>query len=141
MARRSQQPKRLLLVEDQETVRKVLRAILEEEDYEVLDAEHPREALALWAKHGSTLDLVVTDFVLPEMDGPELVERIRNLRPGIPVVYISGYLSEDVSERRFFQPGAAFLQKPFRAEALVRTVRELLSAQAPDSRKFGGTSR
>lgn len=130
MTNGSQPPTRVLLVEDQENVRNVLRAILEGAGFEVLAAERPTDALALCAKPEATVDLVVADFVLPEMDGPELVEQIRNLRPGIPALYISGYLREDVPERRFSQPGAAFLQKPFRAEAFLRAVRDLLGARA-----------
>lgn len=119
-------PKSVLLVEDHDTVRNVLRAILEEAGYEVLAAARPTEALALCPKRAGALDLVVADFVLPDMDGPELVEQIRNVHPRIPALYISGYLSDDLPEGRFSEPGATFMQKPFRAEAFLHAVRELL---------------
>ena len=127
MSKRALPPKRVLLVEDHDSVRNVLRAILEEAGYEVLAAARPTEALALCANRGSSLDLVVADFVLPDMDGPELLEQIRKVHPGIPALYISGYLKDDVRERRFSEPGAAFMQKPFHAEAFLRTVRDLLT--------------
>jgi two-component system cell cycle sensor histidine kinase/response regulator CckA len=121
---RSLPPKSVLLVEDHDSVRNVLRTILEEAGYEVLAAARPREALALCANRGSSLDLVVVDFVLPDMDGAELIEQIRNVHPAIPALYISGYLKDDVPERRFSEPGAALMQKPFRAEAFLHTVRD-----------------
>lgn len=127
MRKRSLPPKSVLLVEDHDSVRNVLRAILEEAGYEVLAAARPTEALALCANRGSSLDLVVADFVLPDMDGPELIEQIRNVHPAIPALYISAYLKDDVPERRFSEPGAAFMQKPFRAEAFLHTVRDLLT--------------
>jgi two-component system cell cycle sensor histidine kinase/response regulator CckA len=61
------------------------------------------------------------------MDGPELLEQIRNVHPAIPALYISGYLKDEVPERRFDEPGAAFMQKPFHAEAFRHTVRDLLT--------------
>jgi CheY-like chemotaxis protein len=126
VGKRSLPPKSVLLVEDHDSVRNVLRTILEEAGYEVLAAARPTEALALCANRGSSLDLVVADFVLPDMDGPQLIEQIRDLHPAIPVLYISGYLKDDVPERRFAEPGAAFLQKPFPPDAFLHTVRDLL---------------
>ena len=108
-------------------MRNVLRAILEEAGYEVLPVARPTEALALCANRGSSLVLVVADVVLPDMDGPQLIEQIRNVHPAIPALYISGYLKDDVPERRFSEPGATFMQKPFRAEAFLNTVRDLIT--------------
>jgi CheY-like chemotaxis protein len=127
VGKRSLPRKSVLLVEDHDSVRNVLRAILEEAGYEVLAAARPPEALALCANRDSSLDLVIADFVLPDMDGPELIEQIRNIHTAIPALYISGYLKDDVPERRFSEPGAAFMQKPFHAEAFLHTVRDLLA--------------
>jgi two-component system cell cycle sensor histidine kinase/response regulator CckA len=72
--------------------------------------------------------LVISDVVMPEMGGRELGRRLASLRPSLPVLYISGYTGEDVTQRGLLEPGAPFQQKPFAPEELARKVREMLDA-------------
>lgn len=122
----------ILLVEDDPSVRTLLRRMLEHGGYAVVEAGNPSEALQISGDRSQSLAAVVTDFVIPEMDGAELVERIRLQQPGLPVLYISGYMKSNVPERRFSEPGAAFLQKPFSGDALLAALTKLL-APDPDS--------
>ena len=74
----------------------------------------------------SLIDLVVTDVVMPNLSGRELGERLAELRPGLPVLFISGYTDDDVIRRGLLTPGSPFLQKPFEPDALARKVRQVL---------------
>jgi CheY-like chemotaxis protein len=121
----------ILLVEDDRTVRRAARRILERSGYRVHEARDGAEALDLVSAnaHGEALhvDLVLTDIVMPEMSGPELVDRLRALRPGVPVLLMSGYTDDAVLRQQLEQPGVAFVQKPFTPEELTRKVREALA--------------
>jgi CheY-like chemotaxis protein len=117
-----------LLVEDEEAVRTVACRVLTTRGYVVHKAANGEEALALARKLDGTLDLVLTDVVMPDMGGVELVERLLELRPGLRVVYMSGYAHGDK-----LGPGSqgvehSFLQKPFSTESLTLKVREVLDA-------------
>jgi CheY-like chemotaxis protein len=118
----------LLLVEDEEAVRELLRDILEKIGYRVLEARHGEEAMDLCERYEGKIDLLVTDVVMPRMGGTELYERLAALRPGIRVLYVSGYAEEREGPRRPDAPEPGFLLKPFTPELLLRKVRELLAA-------------
>jgi signal transduction histidine kinase/ActR/RegA family two-component response regulator len=123
----------ILLAEDQEQVRTVARAILERHGYQVLEARDGSEALGLGEGHPATIDLLVTDVVMPGMTGRELAERLRPLRPGMRVLYVSGYTEETILHQRVVAPGVAFLQKPLVPRTLLAKIREVLDAGAHQS--------
>jgi two-component system cell cycle sensor histidine kinase/response regulator CckA len=116
----------VLLVEDEEMVRRLAYRVLERCGYAVLEAREADEALLLGKEHAGTIDLLVTDVVMPGMGGHDLVERIVALRPEIKVLYVSGYTDDTVAHHGVLDPGVAFLQKPFTPLVLAHKVREVL---------------
>ncbi len=116
----------VLLVEDEPGVRKLVRGILEQYGYIVLEAGSGRQALELEAGHESRIDLLLTDVVLPEMSGRDVADALATSRPGIKVLYLSGYTDHVVIDRGVLAAGASFLQKPFTPEVLARKIREVL---------------
>jgi nitrogen-specific signal transduction histidine kinase/ActR/RegA family two-component response regulator len=116
----------VLLAEDEKVVRKFVRSILEKNGYTVLEAHHGSEALRVALQHPGSINLLLTDMVMPLMGGKLLAEKMINLRPGIKVLYMSGYSENAVIHHGILELGTAFLEKPFTVEALERKVRELL---------------
>jgi PAS domain S-box-containing protein len=117
---------RILLVEDEEAVRRMAARALSSRGYTVLEAANGSEALDLVGHESSEIDLVVTDVIMPGVGGRELGERLTELRPGLPVLFISGYTDDDVVRRGLLSPGSPFLQKPFEPDALARKVRQVI---------------
>jgi nitrogen-specific signal transduction histidine kinase/CheY-like chemotaxis protein len=118
----------ILLVEDEEPVRRLLAYILRHRGYKVLDAAGGEEALALFAQHGDSIHLLLTDMVMPKMSGRELCERLHALRPGLKVVFMSGYTDDVLVRTGAMSPGMSFLQKPLRPDTLAATVRAALDS-------------
>ncbi len=116
----------LLVVEDEDTVRALTLRVLADAGYAVVAARHGAEALELVRQ--MPIDLVVSDVVMPGMGGAELAERLAAERPGLPLVFMSGYTGEEVARRGLASAEERFLQKPFAAESLLHKVRELLDA-------------
>jgi PAS domain S-box-containing protein len=116
----------ILLVEDEDAVRMLVGTMLRHAGYTVLDASRGSVALRLAGEHAGPIHLLITDVVMPEMDGRELVERLARLRPGIRVLYLSGYTDDAVVRHGVLQAEVAFLQKPFTMAALTIKVREVL---------------
>jgi two-component system cell cycle sensor histidine kinase/response regulator CckA len=123
----------VLLAEDEDSVRRLARRILEEVGYTVLEAREATEALTISESWDGPIDLLLTDVVMPELNGRELAERLSVLRPGIQILYISGYTDHEVLDG-IVGPGSNFLQKPFTPEALANKVREALGAHEPGPR-------
>jgi signal transduction histidine kinase len=123
----------LLLVEDDEAVRALLRTVLQRHGYRVLDAPDGRAALLLSETVHGRLDLVLTDVVMPHMSGREFAARLEVLRPGVKVLYMSGYTDGAIARHGVLEPGIAFIQKPVAPGVLLEKVRELLAA--PDARQ------
>ena len=122
----------ILIVEDDETVRTVMLRTLREGGYSVLEAVNGSHASEILSDHALTVDLVVTDLVMPEMGGADLRSALRLTRPGTPVLSISAYPFEDLRRRGLLEPGDPFLQKPYTRDALIRIVQSLTSgADAP----------
>jgi two-component system, cell cycle sensor histidine kinase and response regulator CckA len=117
----------ILLAEDATAVRVAARQILERFGYTVLEAANGTDALST-AQNGVAIDLLLTDVVMPEMSGRELVERIAKLRPNTKVLFMSGYTDDAIVRHGVLRPGTAYLQKPFSPDTLARKVREVLDS-------------
>jgi signal transduction histidine kinase/CheY-like chemotaxis protein len=120
----------VLVVEDEDGVRELVRQVLADQGYAVLTARHGRDALLLAERHERPIHLLVTDVVMPEMGGRELVDRLTALRPELRVLYISGY-SDDEILLRGVPAGTRYLHKPFVAEGLMERVREAMEGVEP----------
>ncbi|MBZ5534349.1 MAG: PAS domain S-box protein [Acidobacteriia bacterium] len=116
----------VLLVEDEQAIRGLMQAMLRMKGYTVLEAADGQEALGLFKGNEDRIDLVITDVVMPRMSGRELATRIAADRPKTKVLFVSGYSEEAVLYQGIFEPGTAFLQKPFTPDSLARKVREVL---------------
>jgi CheY-like chemotaxis protein len=117
---------RILVVEDSDTIRSLVREILSQSGYSVLCAEGPEEALEACERFGHSIRLLVTDVVMPCMTGIELADRLAQKFPSMKVIYISGYTGDTVIDEGELASRGAFLQKPFSPVALVDTVSSLL---------------
>jgi nitrogen-specific signal transduction histidine kinase/ActR/RegA family two-component response regulator len=120
----------ILLVEDEARVRKLIVDVLTARGYRVLEATRGEEAIRLCRVHEGAIDLSVVDVVMPEMSGPDLIRQLTPLKPQMRVLYISGYTDEAIVHHGILRSGAAFLQKPFLPEALLRKVREVLDSRS-----------
>ncbi len=127
----SQGTETILLVEDEPVVRQVIGKILEMNGYQVLRAEHGRKALQIMARRPGPVHLLLTDVVMPDMGGRELVEKLAPGHPDLKVLYMSGYSEDAVVQHGVSGPGLAFVQKPFKNEELLVKVRQLLDTPLP----------
>jgi signal transduction histidine kinase len=118
----------ILLVEDEDHLRAVVARRLQAAGYTVLVAANGPEALQLAEAHRGSLELVVSDVVMPRMSGREMAERLTALRPGFKLLYMSGYVDDAIVRHGVLEPGVNFLGKPFSADALTRKVREVLDS-------------
>ena len=120
----------VLLVEDDDELRRLTSEILQASGYTVLEAGDPLEALTLCDRRdGKPIDLLLTDMVMPAMRGPELAATLSETRPGLTVLFMSGYADESVTSPQAGGPGRAFLEKPFTPHDLTRAVREALASR------------
>jgi two-component system cell cycle sensor histidine kinase/response regulator CckA len=119
----------ILLAEDEDTVRRLARDVLEMYGYRVLEAPNGGAAFLICERHKEPIHLLVTDVIMPEMSGPELTDRLIRLRPEMKVLYMSGYTDNAIVHRGVLDEGTNFIQKPFTPNALARRVREVLDRQ------------
>ncbi|MFH2202850.1 MAG: response regulator, partial [Elusimicrobiota bacterium] len=118
----------ILLVEDDARVRRTARRALEAAGYTVIEADCGAAALRLLERDKPEFDLLVTDVIMPEMDGPQLVDEIARRRPGVPTLYMSGYTGEMLIMRGILEEDEAFLAKPFTPDDLAHKVAAVLAA-------------
>ncbi|MDT8368658.1 MAG: PAS domain S-box protein [Longimicrobiales bacterium] len=116
----------VLLVEDEPAILRTATRILDQLGYTVLPASSPSEAMQIEREYRSDLHLLVTDVVMPEMDGRALLRTIRERRPGLPCLFMSGYTANVIEQRGSFEPGTRFVQKPFAIRELAAAVRAAL---------------
>jgi len=116
----------LLLVEDDEPLRTLAREILLIQGYTVLDATSPSEALRLADAHPGPIHLLLTDVVMPQMNGRQVADHLLAARPALKVLFMSGYTDAAIVEHGVLEAGTHFLQKPFTPDGLSRKVREVL---------------
>ncbi|HOK47989.1 MAG TPA: response regulator, partial [Bryobacteraceae bacterium] len=129
----------ILLVDDDHAIRKMLAGALSRR-YRVLQASDGLKALELFMREPDAVDLVVSDIRMPTLDGIELVERLRSVRPKLNTLFISGFFEQDERARRMVQPGAAFLAKPFGVRAFMAKDEEMVGgAERADSGNGQGT--
>jgi CheY-like chemotaxis protein len=116
----------VLLVEDEDSVRQLVRETLESRGYRVLEAANGNAGLALAASHPDPIHLVITDVIMPGLSGHELVQQLLPTRPAIKVLYLSGYAQDAFPSTAAAESQKTFLQKPFTLQSLARKVREIL---------------
>jgi CheY-like chemotaxis protein len=119
--------KTILVVDDDQIIRRLIRIYLERVGYVVLDAEHGEEALQLFKQHQGEITLLLSDVLMPKMDGLQLADAVLKLHPELPVLFISGN-SPNCSR------GFGCLAKPFTAQALLARIAEMLEASQPGQR-------
>ncbi len=120
----------VLVAEDEDAVRQIIEKALQARGYTVMVARGGTEALAIAGRHAGQIDLLVTDVVMPDMNGRALSERLTHVRPTIKTLYLSGYTDDAILHHGVLEEGVAFLQKPFSLGALARKVREVIEARA-----------
>jgi CheY-like chemotaxis protein len=121
----------VLVLEDETALRSLIRQLLVGRGYTVLDTGDPSEAIRICAQRGTTIDLLITDVIMPGMSGPQVVEHVIKLCPEMRILYISGYTAKALAQLGTGpacpgQPGISFFAKPFTPEALAEKVREML---------------
>ena len=121
----------ILVCEDEERIRKLVMIMLAKQGYRVLEADTPAAAIVYAREHFSAIDLLLTDIVMPNMNGVELAKAVREARPGVKLLYMSGYSDNRASDAWVLDPDTPFLHKPFTASTLARKVREALGT--PDA--------
>ncbi len=122
----------ILLAEDEHMVRKLAREVLEMCGYKVLEAANGGAALLICERHQESIDLLITDVIMPEMGGRELATRLSQLRPEMKVLYMSGYTDNAIVHQGVLDEGANFIQKPFSPQTLASKVREVLGETKRD---------
>jgi two-component system cell cycle sensor histidine kinase/response regulator CckA len=120
----------ILLVEDEEAVRLFSARVLRNKGYDVLEASSGESALEVLKDHLESVDLLVTDVVMPRLDGPSLVRRVRRDRPDLKVIFISGYTEDAFRKRLGEDAGIEFLPKPFSLKQLAAKVKEVLDEES-----------
>jgi CheY-like chemotaxis protein len=128
----------ILLVEDEDALRKLARTCLEDAGYKVIEATGAAEARKIAVKNPVKIDLLVTDVVMPGGSGPELASLLKHLNPELKVLFMSGYTGDLLAQHGVLNPGTLLLEKPFTIDTLMSSVREALGI--PQKNKAAGAS-
>ena len=123
-------PGTIVVVDDEPHIRSLVKSALERQGYRVLAAQDGQEALGICERLGSTIDLLLTDIVMPVMDGIQLSERVSSILPNLRVLYMSGQCEIDVVQHHIQEKGFGFVRKPFALDVLAQRVRKLIEAPA-----------
>jgi two-component system, cell cycle sensor histidine kinase and response regulator CckA len=118
----------VLVVDDEPTIRRFARRVLTEHEFEVLEADNGAEALEVIHNSGDRLDVVVSDIVMPKLNGVQLLQRLSITHPELPIILMSGYAGPELAQRGIQAP-CSVLAKPFRPEQLVAEVRRCIRSQ------------
>lgn len=119
----------ILLVEDDEVVRKLVSEVLDNEGYRLLEAANGVAALSICARYEERIHLLLTDVIMPEMSGRDLADRLVPQHPEMKVLFMSGYTDDVIADHRVLDAGTAFIQKPFAPDVLARKVRDVLDGR------------
>jgi CheY-like chemotaxis protein len=125
----------VLLVEDEPSVKEMSKAILEQLGYRVFSASTPAEAIQLAEEHGGAFDLLITDVVMPGMNGRELEKHLHSHYPDLKVLFMSGYTADVIAHRGVLDDGVQFIQKPFSLKGLGTKIREIIENEKGTERK------
>ena len=131
----------VLLVEDESSLRKLTRNVLQEAGYTVLEAGDGFQGLEIAKRHKGEIDLLLTDVIMPGMSGRALADILRDTRPKTRVLYMSGYTDGEIAKQGVVNPGTVILHKPFTQEELGRRVEEALSAEAQEGERPAETAQ
>jgi two-component system cell cycle sensor histidine kinase/response regulator CckA len=121
----------IFVVEDDEGLRRLALRALARRGYQLLEAGNPREAVQTASQYPGPIHLLLSDVVMPESEGEPLIDRLTAVRPGLRVLYMSGYTDDAIVHQGILKEGTPFLQKPFTPQALARKVRDVLDAPSP----------
>ena len=131
----------ILVAEDEDGLRDLITRMLAGAGYRVLAASNGREALAMAERHDDVIHALLTDVVMPAMSGGEVARELRQTRPDVCVLYVSGYAAPVMTEQGLLDPGVAIVNKPFTRDELLGTLEATLSRQRPRERLLGGPGR
>ena len=134
-------PKTILVVDDDLSVLTVVKCMLESSDYNVLLANNADVAVRMAERNDLSIDLLLTDVVMPDLNGPDLAQRIQTIRPAIKVLFMSGCTDSDVVRVKVLEHELGFLPKPFTSDSLLETVQRILIAPPPRSFAAKASSR
>ncbi|HEX7723669.1 MAG TPA: response regulator [Pyrinomonadaceae bacterium] len=129
LGRVAQGKETILLVEDDEVVRKLVSEVLDNEGYRLLEAANGVAALSICARYEERIHLLLTDVIMPEMSGRDLADRLVPQHPEMKVLFMSGYTDDVIADHRVLDAGTAFIQKPFAPDVLARKVRDVLDGR------------
>ena len=124
----------MLIVEDEDQVRAIMRAVLRRYGYKVLEAHNGGEAFLVCEKYPEPIHLLITDVILPRMSGREVATRLASMRPDMKVLFVSGYIESSVEHHGMLDAGIAFLPKPITPELLAKKARDVLDAPRESAR-------
>ena len=129
LGRVAQGKETILLVEDDEVVRKLVSKVLDNEGYRLLEAANGVAALSICAQYEERIHLLLTDVIMPEMSGRDLADRLVPQHPEMKVLFMSGYTDDVIADHGVLDAGTAFIQKPFAPDVLARKVRDVLDGR------------
>jgi len=129
LGRAAQGKETILLVEDDEVVRKLVSEVLDHEGYRLLEAANGVAALSICAQYEERIHLLLTDVIMPEMSGRDLADRLVLQHPKMKVLFMSGYPDDVIADHGVLDAGTAFIQKPFAPDVLARKVRDVLDGR------------
>ncbi len=121
--------KTVLLCEDQPDILSVCQRIIEQQGYLVITAATPKEAISIASSHKGLIDLLLTDVVMPEMNGSQLADKIQSICPTVKTLFMSGYTSDIIASHGVVEDGVNFIQKPFSGQQLIRSVQKSLDME------------